>query len=85
MAARMNMRRQTIWFFFLVVTGFSLAIELTFELFRQILSRQEVEAEKDKAELALYKARLILISFLIPLIRCMPLCFPDRTKRSQLL
>lgn len=58
MANRMNMRRQTIWFFFLVVTGFSLAIELTFELFRQILSRQEVEAEKNKAELALYKAQI---------------------------
>lgn len=37
--ARLHMRTQTIWFFFLVVTGFSLAIELTFELFRQILSR----------------------------------------------
>lgn len=35
-----------------------MAIELTFELFRQILSRQEVEAEKDKAELALYKAQI---------------------------
>lgn len=58
MEARMNMRRQTIWFFFLMVTGFSLAIELTFELFRQILSRQEVEAEKNKAELALYKAQI---------------------------
>lgn len=58
MAARMNMRRQTIWFFFLVVTGFSLAIELTFELFRQILSRQEIESEKNKAELALYKAQI---------------------------
>lgn len=58
MVTRMNMRRQTIWFFFLFVTGFSLAIELTFELFRQILSRQEVEAEKNKAELALYKAQI---------------------------
>lgn len=58
MAARMNMRKQTIWFFFLIVTGFSLAIELTFELFRQILSRQELEAEKNKAELALYKAQI---------------------------
>lgn len=57
-AARMHMRTQTIWFFFLVVTGFSLAIELTFELFRQILSRQAVEAEKNKAELALYKAQI---------------------------
>lgn len=58
MEARMNMRRQTIWFFFLFVTGFSLAIELIFELFRQILSRQEIEAEKNKAELALYKAQI---------------------------
>lgn len=58
MRARLNMRTQTIWFFFLVVTGFSLAIELTFELFRQILSRQAVEAEKNKAELALYKAQI---------------------------
>ena len=42
----------------LIVTGFSLAIELTFELFRQILSKQEIEAEKNKAELALYKAQI---------------------------
>ena len=55
---RRNIRRQTIWFFFLIVTGFSLAIELTFELFRQILSLQAVEAEKNKAELALYKAQI---------------------------
>lgn len=55
---RLHMRTQTIWFFFLVVTGFSLAIELTFELFRQRLSRQEMEAEKNKAELALYKAQI---------------------------
>ncbi len=58
LAARQNMRTQTIWFFFLVVTGFSLAIELTFELFRQMLFRQELEAEKNKAELALYKAQI---------------------------
>ena len=55
---KLRMRTQTIWFLFLMVTGFSLAIELTFELFRQILSRQEVEAEKNKAELALYKAQI---------------------------
>lgn len=58
MEARLHIRTQTIWFFFLMVTGFSLAIELTFELFRQILSRQEIEAEKNKAELALYKAQI---------------------------
>lgn len=58
MTVRRNMRTQTIWFFFLVVTGFSLAIELTFELFRQMLSRQALEVEKNKAELALYKAQI---------------------------
>lgn len=56
--ARLHMRTQTIWFFFLMVTGFSLAIELTFELFRQILMKQEIAAEKDKAELGLYKAQI---------------------------
>lgn len=56
--ARRNMRTQTIWFFFLVVTGFSLSINLTFELFQQILSKQEIAAEKNKAELALYKAQI---------------------------
>ena len=56
MAIRIDIRTQTIWVFFLMITGFSLAIELLFELFRQILSKQEIEAEKNKAELALYKA-----------------------------
>lgn len=56
--ARQHLRTQTVWFFFLVVTGFSLSIELTFELFRQILSKQEIAAEKNKAELALYKAQI---------------------------
>ena len=32
--------------------------QLIFELFRQILSRQEIEAEKNRAELALYKAQI---------------------------
>lgn len=56
--ARLSIRSQTIWFFFLFVTGFSLAIELTFELFRQIISKQAIAAEKNKAELALYKAQI---------------------------
>ncbi len=55
---REHLHSRTVWFFFLVVTGFSLTIELTFELFRQILSKQEIEAEKNKAELALYKAQI---------------------------
>lgn len=55
---RAHMRTQAIWFLFLVVTGFSLSIELISELFRQILLKKEIEAEKDKAELALYKAQI---------------------------
>lgn len=55
---RQHIRSLSVWFFFFVVTGFSLAIELMFELFRQILSKQEIEAEKNKAELALYKAQI---------------------------
>lgn len=57
-AARLNMRTQTIWFFFLMVTGFSFAIELTFELFKQMLAKQEIAAEMNKAELALYRVQI---------------------------
>lgn len=55
---RRHLYSQTVWFFFLIVSGFSLAISLTFELFRQILFRQQVESERNKAELALYKAQI---------------------------
>lgn len=55
---RRHLHAQTIWFFFLIVSGFSLAIEVTFELFRQMLQKQEIEAEKNKAELAMYKAQI---------------------------
>lgn len=58
LGTRQRLRRQTVWFFFLIVTGFGLAIELMIELFRQIISKQEIEAEKNKAELALYKAQI---------------------------
>lgn len=58
LSARKSLCTQTVWFFFLIVTGFSLSVELICELFRQILSRKEVEVEKNKAELALYKAQI---------------------------
>ena len=58
MKARQHLRSQMVWFFFLIVTGFSLSIELIFELFRQVISRQETEAEKNKAQLALYKVQI---------------------------
>lgn len=56
--ARRRHREQTVWYFFFIVTGFTLAIELVFELFKQIISKQEIEAEKNKAELALYKSQI---------------------------
>lgn len=55
---RQNLRKQTVWFFFLTVSGFSMAVTLIFELFRQILDKQQIEAEKNKAELALYKSQI---------------------------
>ena len=55
---RRHLYSQTVWFFFLIVSGFSLAVEVTFELFRQMLQKQEIEARKNKAELALYKAQI---------------------------
>ncbi len=51
-------RTQRVWFLFLVVSGFSLAIDLTCELFRQIIARKELEYARDKAELSLYKAQI---------------------------
>ena len=51
-------RAQRVWFLFLVVSGFSLSIDLTFELFRQVIARKEMEEAKDKAELSLYKAQI---------------------------
>ena len=57
-ALRKHLRMQTVWFFLLTVSGFSLSIELIFELFRQILQNQQIESEKNKAELALYKSQI---------------------------
>lgn len=51
-------RAQRVWFLFLVVSGFSVSIDLTFELFRQVIARKEIEEAKDKAELSLYKAQI---------------------------
>ena len=55
---REELRSRTIWFFFLVVTGFSMTLELTIELFKQILMKKELEVEKKHAQLAVYKAQI---------------------------
>lgn len=51
-------RSQRVWFLFLAICGFSLSIDLTFELFNQVITRKEAEYAKDKAELSLYKAQI---------------------------
>lgn len=53
-----RLRIQTVWLLFLVVTGFSFTLELTVELFRQILAKKDIEAAKNRAELSIYKAQI---------------------------
>lgn len=57
-AFRRHLHSQTVWFFFLVVSGFSMAVAIAFELFRQMLAKQEIEADKNRAQLAMYKAQI---------------------------
>lgn len=56
--ARVNIRHQAVWFFFLLVTSFCLCINANIELFRQIILKKEMEVEKNKAELDLYKRQI---------------------------
>ncbi|MCH5302604.1 MAG: histidine kinase [Prevotella sp.] len=56
--SRIQQRVQAVWLLTLVVVGFGLSIELMLELFRQILLRKDMETEKQKAELALYKTQI---------------------------
>lgn len=53
-----HLRGKMTWMLILVTLGFSLSIELTIELFKQMLSRKELEMAKNRAELALYKAQI---------------------------
>lgn len=53
-----RMLEQAVWFLYVVVTTFSAVVSLLSELNRQIIARQNIEFEKKKAELALYKAQI---------------------------
>lgn len=55
---RMRIREQGMWFMFFVVTCFSFAVGLFTELVRQMLKSKELEVQRDKAELSLYKAQI---------------------------
>lgn len=50
--------RQAVWSLFMIVEAFSFAIGLLTEANRQKARRREVEAERDRAEIDLYKAQI---------------------------
>ena len=53
-----GMLQQAVWFLYVLVAAFGSAVALLTVLSRQILERQKVEFEKNRAELALYKAQI---------------------------
>lgn len=55
---KLRMQQQAVWFLYVVVTAFSIAVGLLTELYHQIIQKQEMEVAKKKAELALYKAQI---------------------------
>ena len=48
---KIRLQQQAVWFLYVVVTTFSMAVGLLTELYHQIMQRQAVEFEKKKAEL----------------------------------
>lgn len=50
--------QQAIWVHYIVVVIFCFAVGMLTEVYRQRLARKEIEYERNKAELALYKAQI---------------------------
>lgn len=50
--------QQAVWLHYIVVVIFCFAVGMLAEAYRQRLAREEVEYERNKAELALYKAQI---------------------------
>jgi len=48
----------TLWLMFSLVIGYSLSISFVKELYEQLLLRRKIEAQRDKAELAVFKAQI---------------------------
>lgn len=55
---KIRLHEQGVWFLFFIVTVFSVAVGLLTELYNQTVEKREIENEKNKAELALYKAQI---------------------------
>lgn len=56
--SKIRLHQQATWFLYLVTVCFGIAVGLLTELYRQMTVRQNIEFEKKKAELALYKAQI---------------------------
>lgn len=50
--------QQAVWLHYIIVVTFCFAVGMLTEAYRQRLAREEVEYERNKAELALYKAQI---------------------------
>lgn len=48
----------TLWLTFSLVMGYSLTISFVKELYEQLLLKKKIEAQRDKAELAMFKAQI---------------------------
>lgn len=55
---RNKMKMQSVWYLTLIITGYCFSNNLLVEFFKQSISKQKMEAEKNNAELALYKAQI---------------------------
>lgn len=53
-----RIRRLSVWFIFFMITCFSFMIGFLIQLYKRTLAHQAIEFEKNKAELALYKAQI---------------------------
>lgn len=53
-----RMNQQAVWLYYIIVVMFCFAVGMLDEVYRQRLARKEVEYERNRAELALYKAQI---------------------------
>ena len=54
----LRQNQQAVWLYYIVVVIFCFAVGMLTEAYRQRLAREEVEYERNRAELALYKAQI---------------------------
>ena len=55
---KVRLNQQAVWLLYVVVATFSFAVGMLTEINRQRQEREEIEYERNKAELALYKAQI---------------------------